>query len=168
MDVSKEHNKDLGELMVDSVDFQGVHALMKQLLKDSCRSINETLTKIFQQCSSMEPNLLNRDEFEGFMTIMVNVADADKVLSTPTVVEARRDSLFQAKEQSLGVLGPEYIRRSTSTDEFKIANTLRDSVKFSAKNWSLLYCGGSAAVLDEIKKYRGKFGIGLAVEKFDW
>lgn len=30
--------------------------------------------------------------------------------------------------------------------------------KFSAKNWSMLYCGGSEAILSQLKDYKHKFG----------
>ena len=53
-------------------------------------------------------------------------------------------------------------------NEFKIKHQLQGSGEFAAKNWSLLYCGGSEVVLEELEKYRRQFGIALSVEKFDW
>jgi len=32
----------------------------------------------------------------------------------------------------------------------------------------MLYCGGSGAIVKQLKDYKEKFGIGLSVEKFDW
>ena len=53
-------------------------------------------------------------------------------------------------------------KKSESADEFGIKS------KFSAKNWNMLYCGGSQPVLDQLKDFKHKFGIALSVEKFDW
>jgi len=40
--------------------------------------------------------------------------------------------------------------------------------KFAANTWSMLYCGGSQPVLEQLKAFRKKSGINLSVEKFDW
>ena len=43
-----------------------------------------------------------------------------------------------------------------------------DGERSPIEDAQLLYCGGSKPVLDDLKKYQHKFGIKLAVEKFDW
>ena len=54
-------------------------------------------------------------------------------------------------------------------DEFGIKEHLHGGDgKFAAKNWSMLYCGGSQPVLSQLKDFRHKYGIDLSVEKFDW
>jgi hypothetical protein len=53
-------------------------------------------------------------------------------------------------------------------DPYDIKRHLQGDGKFRAKNWNLLYCGGSQPVLDQLKDFKRKFRIGLSVEKFDW
>ena len=53
-------------------------------------------------------------------------------------------------------------------DEFGIKKHLQGDGKFSAKNWNILYCGGSQPVLDQLRDFKRKFGVGLSVEKLDW
>ena len=38
----------------------------------------------------------------------------------------------------------------------------------SQRSTGLCYCGGSSPVVDQLKDFKHKFGIGLSVEKFDW
>ena len=53
--------------------------------------------------------------------------------------------------------------------EFGIKKYLKGGDSKSAgKNWKMLYCGGLQPVLDQIKDFKRKFGVGLSVENFDW
>ena len=53
-------------------------------------------------------------------------------------------------------------------DEFGLTKHLQGNGKFAAKNWKMLYCGGSRPIKDKLKDFERKFGVGLSVEKFDW
>ena len=59
-------------------------------------------------------------------------------------------------------------KNKVENDEFGIRRHLEGDGKFSARNWQMLYCGGSHPVLDSLKDFKRKFGVGLVVEKFDW
>ena len=167
MEVTNSNNKDLElEPLVDSVDYRGVLALMQQLLKDSCRPIQGKITKTFERFNSVAPHLLNRDEFEAFINIMLDQGQ-DDVEDASVLENAGRDVTFQSKPFGLEVLEREHNRRLIE-DEFKIKHQLQGSGEFAAKNWSLLYCGGSEVVLEKLEKYGRQFGIALSVEKFDW
>ena len=50
---------------------------------------------------------------------------------------------------------------------FGIKRVLK-SGKYSGKKWNMFYCGGSEAVLAQLREYKHKYSIGLSVEKFDW
>lgn len=52
--------------------------------------------------------------------------------------------------------------------ELCVRRYLEGDGKFSSRNWQMLYCGGSQPVLDALKDFKRKFGVGLVVEKFDW
>jgi hypothetical protein len=51
---------------------------------------------------------------------------------------------------------------------YGVETILRSDDKYSADKRKMLYCDGSAAVLDQLKAYEKKYSIGLSVEKFDW
>jgi len=36
------------------------------------------------------------------------------------------------------------------------------------KTWQMLYCGGSAPVVNNLKNIHNEYGIDLKIEKFDW
>ena len=171
MEVTNSNTKDLElEPLGDSVDYRGVLALMQQLLNDSCRPIQGKITKTFERFNSaVAPHLLNRDKFEAFINTMLDQGQDDDVDDASVSVRenAGRDVTFQSKPFSLEVLARGHNRWLTE-DEFKIKHQLQGSGEFAAKNWSLLYCGGSEVVLEKLEKYGRQFGIALSVEKFDW
>ena len=150
-------------MLEDAVDYQGVVLLMQQLLKEDCRFIMSKLSKEFEQFNSEQSHLLNRKEFDEFMHIMCEPGE-DETNDRANAAAARRDILFQSKRNSCGVLDSTRFSRQQSIEESQTKEHLRTN----GKNWSMLYCGGSKPVLDDLKKYKHKFGIGLAVEKFDW
>jgi hypothetical protein len=54
---------------------------------------------------------------------------------------------------SLATLGKEYVAGT--------GNEARD-------RWEMLYCGGSAPMVESLKDIESKYGISLAIERFDW
>ena len=36
------------------------------------------------------------------------------------------------------------------------------------ENWNVLYCGGSASVIAELRKFQRKFRVQFNMESFDW
>ena len=68
--------------------------------------------------------------------------------------------LFQSVQ---GGLPPRLASLETQGKEYvaEAGNDARD-------RWEMLYCGGSAPVVKALKDIESKYGISLAVEKFDW
>ena len=151
-------------LLLDHVDYQGVIALMRQILKDDFSFIEEEISRALEQFNSSETYLLNRVQFEALMYLLTNTCEEE------ASKELRRDMVYLLKRNSIeGRVGFESKHsKHSSRDESLIRQHLQGDSKFAAKNWNLLYCGGSDAVLKELKQYKGQFGIALSVEKFDW
>ena len=53
----------------------------------------------------------------------------------------------------------------------KTATQLRrtmDTIEGGLENWNVLYCGGSASVIAELRKFQRKFRVQFNMESFDW
>lgn len=164
MEVSGVSNGKNQELKFDTsdnfIDYNGVVALMQQLLKDSFRAIKKKVSQTFEEFDSVSPHLLNLAEFGEFMHCLLEQKDAKNDGMDASMNSMKCDIMFQSKQDGQGVLDTS----SRLAEEYKLKMYLQEH----GKDWSMLYCGGSSAVLGELKKYKHKFGIGLAVEKFDW
>ena len=169
MEVSNASNNYVRlEPLVDSVGYQGVLSLMQQLLKDSCENMEfmGKLTMNFELLSS--EGLMDRNGFESFMNLMQREEKSDDQGSVPSRRMQFRDKCQSVKNLgSVGNLGSDYLMIQSKVDS-RIRSYFLGDGKFAAKNWSMLYCGGSKAVLKALKEYKSKHGIALSVEKFDW
>ena len=165
--VSNDAQKELQiELLVDLVDFQGVLALMFQLLKDDCSFIEDKITKAFSHSTCSEKdNLLNQDDFELFMNHLIDQLQHDD--DVKAIEKHKCEIRFQPKKDSMGMISSKFARNDPTEDLMAKAHLNGDG-KFAAKNWSMLYCGGINAVVKELKAFEGQLGVGLAIEKFDW
>lgn len=147
--------------LLGAVNFAGILSTMRNLLGDDCELVTDKIMANFDRINVDGSYQLNRDEFEEFMMSMLEVRDEEDMSS---VANARRglDRMKTAKNlfDSKGA--------SSNKDEFGIRRVLQGNGKFSAKNWNMLYCGGSEPVLLQLKAYKRKYAIGLSVEKFDW
>ena len=164
MEVSNASNNcvRLGPL-VDSVCYQGILSLMQQLIKDGCENMEfmGELTMNFELLSSED--LMDRNGFESFMDLMLREEKSDEQGASTNDL---RRLQFRDKCQSVGNFGSDCMVQSEVDSRTK--SYLRGDGKFAAKNWSMLYCGGSEPVLNSLKEYKSKHGIALSVEKFDW
>jgi len=147
------------EPLTNEINYQGVLSTMRHLLANDCNV--DSITKIFEQVDVDGNCRLNRVEFEDFVHLMLEGNSNEEIQTVKrglAKMSTVRD-MFQSNKQM----------ESASKDEFGIKQHLHSGDgKFSAKNWSMLYCGGSAPVLSQLKDYKNKFGINLSVEKFDW
>jgi hypothetical protein len=103
-------------------------------------------------------SVLTRDMFEDFMTLMTEDNDTQEAKS-----QARDVDCLNVKRIALSD-----VNDSLSNGMFGVKKYLQGDGKYSSKNWKLLYCDGSDAVLSKLREYKGKYSIGLSVEKFDW
>lgn len=147
------------EPLTNEINYQGVLSTMRHLLANDCNV--DSITKIFEQVDVDGNCRLNRLEFEDFVHLMLEGNSNEEIQTVKrglAKMSTVRD-MFESNKQM----------KSASKDEFGIKQHLHSGDgKFSAKNWSMLYCGGSAPVLSQLKDYKNKFGINLSVEKFDW
>lgn len=146
------------EPLTNEINYQGVLSTMRHLLANDCDV--DSITKIFERVDKDGNCRLNRVEFEDFMHLLLQ-GGCNEEIQTVKQGLARMSTvrdMFQSQQ-----------KESSTIDEFGIRQHLHGGDgKFSAKNWSMLYCGGSAPVLSQLKDYKKKFGIHLSVEKFDW
>ena len=136
----------------DTVDIQGLTETMKRLLgEEDYKFVEEKLAEHFQTLST--DGKLDVEQFGELMGLMVGGVD---------ISDHQLESVKKSTERHAS-------RRMLKVDEFQIVEELKgEDSEFAATNWSMLYCGGSQPVVDQLKDYRDKFGIGLSIEKFDW
>mmetsp|Transcript_19390 Transcript_19390/g.27622 ORF Transcript_19390/g.27622 Transcript_19390/m.27622 type:complete len:950 (+) Transcript_19390:61-2910(+) len=146
------------EPLTNEINYQGVLSTMRHLLANDYDV--DSITQIFERVDRDGNCRLNRVEFEDFMHLLLQggcneeIQTVKRNLTKMTTVR----NIFESQQ-----------KKSSTMDEFGIRKHLHGGDgKYSAKNWSMLYCGGSAPVLSQLKDYKKKFGIHLSVEKFDW
>lgn len=153
------------EPLVSAVSYQGVLSTMKHLLGDDITVIADKVTKNFEKIDTDGDRHIDLNEFEAFVKLMV-AGEIDKenvcVASVERGVQqmSRLGSMFEASKDQANI--------DPGIDEFGIRRHLQGDGKFQARNWNMLYCGGSQPVVDQLKTFKHKFGIGLSIEKFDW
>jgi len=156
------------EPTVGTVHYRGVLSTMRHLLGDDFQLVADQITTNFERVDADGDCLLNRIEFEEFFNLMLlgsGSTDEESVMATIKSgihqMSTCRD-LFDSNKD---------VAESDSekwNDEFGLTKHLQGNGKFAAKNWKMLYCGGSRPIKDKLKDFERKFGVGLSVEKFDW
>jgi hypothetical protein len=159
---SNYHNEGL-EPLVDIVNYQGVLSTMKHLLSDDCELVVDKITQNFERIDADGDCRIDHIGFEHFFNLML----ASMTDSTQEVADIKRGLQRMSTTRDMFESGRKNLD-SESKDEFGIKKHLQGDGKFSAQNWNMLYCGGSQPVLDQLKAFKRKFGVELAVEKFDW
>lgn len=134
------------DYLTATVNYQGLVAVMQQMLGEDIKFIEDKLTEEFKALSTD-----GKLDWVSFGELMRTLAGEEEI--HPNLTRA---------------LTLQTSRPSCPEDEFHIKTILQGDGEFSAKQWTMLYCGGSQPVVDQLKAYRDKFGIGLSVEKFDW
>ena len=153
VNASNHYSGDLRPQVVAS--FDGVLSTMRHLLGSDFDLVKLEITRHFNKIDTEGDRQINRADFEAFFDLMLTADQDDSMVNIKRGLERMstcRD-MFESSSDD---------KKSESADEFGIKS------KFSAKNWNMLYCGGSQPVLDQLKDFKHKFGIALSVEKFDW
>jgi hypothetical protein len=165
---ASNHYNEGSQPLVDLVNYQGVLSTMRHLLGDDCDVVTDQITRNFEKVDSDDDCRLNRDEFEDFLGLMLRGSDTNEELASVKRGLKRMSTCRDMFESGRAVSNSS--EDEQSKDEFGIKKYLYgdEDGKFAAKNWNMLYCGGSQPVLDQLKAFKRKFGVGLSVEKFDW
>jgi len=160
---SDHHNRGV-ESLVDVVNYDGVRSTMKHLLGEDCMLVCSKITENFEMADISGNGHLDREGFEEFFYLML---DKQEEL-TSSMVEIKRGLQQMTTARDLFQNNGRVPKSAAWEDEFEIKRHLQGEGKFAARNWNMLYCGGSQPVVDQLKAFKRKFGIGLSVEKFDW
>lgn len=155
----------------DSVDYRGIRKLMQQLLNGTYKGIEDNIAESYPLFESGEKGLMSLDSFRNFIEKLLSNdeedGDVEEASASSAVSCLRHRMSFEGKGATVGNLGIQYATEPLKP-ESRTSYYLSGDGKYSAKNWSLLYCGGSNPVLQQLKAYKHKHGITLSVEKFDW
>jgi len=151
--------------LVGAVNYQGLLSTMRSLLGDDCKLIKDQITKTFEKIDADTDSRLDREEFEFFFDLMLISDQGSESIAN---VKRGLQRMSTCRDMFESSRHPMKSEPDESNDEYNIKKYLQGDGKFAAKNWNLLYCGGSQTVLDQLKDFKRKFGIGLSVEKFDW
>merc|ERR1719401_85975 len=118
---------------------------MKHLVGDDITMITDKVTRNFEEIDTDGDRHIDRNEFEAFVKLML----AGKI---------KRESLCMGSAekgvQQMGRLGGMFETSNEQTNidprinEFGIRRHLQGDGRFRARNWNMLYCGGSQAVED--------------------
>jgi len=157
------------EPTADTVNYQGVLSTMRHLLGDDYELVTDKITNNFEKVNISGDCQMDFNDFEFFFNLMLEGSNTQESTSMTNVKnELMRHTIchdmFKASSIGLNQLSESEKRGSV----FGIKKHLNGDGKFSARNWNMLYCGGSQPVLDQLKAFKRKFGIALSVEKFDW
>lgn len=152
-----EDDEELGELMSN---YKGVIYILNQLLGDNLIHVREKVDQIFNEVNVQD--LIDEEKFGDLLDALAS-GDKDDVkiseMSEGLKQLKKTQSIFDSRNLS-----------GNNADKInnQAKNYLKNDDKYSAKTWSMLYCGGSSAIHSQLKTYKRNYGIGLSVEKFDW
>ena len=134
--------------------FSAVLLMLDNLLGD-LDEYREKLRDILELVDTYGESLLNQDMFEDFVHLIMHKDLFDGG------TESTVDNTSNTSDEELCCLTKSY-------GNYRIETILQGEGKYSSQKWKMLYCGGSNAVLTQLKNYERKHSINLYVEKFDW
>jgi len=152
------------EPLVTVVNYQGVLSTMKHLLGEDCLLVSDKIARNFEMVDPDGDGRLDRSKFEELFHLMINKKEDLSASMVDAIGGLQRMTTCRDLFNSSG----QQTSKNSRKDEFGIKRHLQGEGKFAARNWNLLYCGGSQPVVDQLKAFKRKFGIDLSVEKFDW
>eukprot|EP00956_Cyclotella_meneghiniana_P043431 scaffold269970_cov83-Cyclotella_meneghiniana.AAC.2 len=158
--VSTSFEEDLPEWSAAS--FDGVLKMINDLICVDCEHelLKTKAIKILDLVDNYGSSIVDKDTFEDFMQLMMS-ADVESTQSVASTQDCKTTSLDVSRVSLAD------INDTITNGMFGIKRVLK-SGKYSGKKWNMLYCGGSEAVLAQLREYKHKYSIGLSVEKFDW
>jgi hypothetical protein len=104
-----------------------------------------------------------------------------ELLTLPDAVDSRPTALLAALRLPAAVTEAPVevdalISISVKTDKFstdkvklrRMKSAKKDERREILDGWQLMYCGGAAPVVEELKKFSSRYGMPLKTESFDW
>lgn len=145
--------------------YAGVQDVLEQLLGCDINAVQDQTSMILERIDPKGTGKIDENQFEQLLHELKQGSE-----DAPGDEEIIKNSTQMQRTQHM--FGRGSLNRNSSmnqhTLDVAVKRYLKGDDKFGAKNWSMLYCGGSSAILSQLKDYKRKYGIGLAVEKFDW
>ena len=174
----------------DLISREGLEAMISEFLGGIGEYSSSDLEDLYNQVDADGSGEIDREEFEAFLD-MVNSNDSNgtttvdddvekKVLrgmsrtaSCKTLHSTDASSRHSSKNNLMDCV-PEEGGEEGSPSSFGDDEDVKYLVELSMENdrplkdWSIFYCGASGAIEGKLKDITKKYGMGIAVEKFDW
>ena len=152
---------------LEYADLGGAQTILKQILGGDYMFVEDVVTENFDRFAVKN----NKLDSEGFVQLLHSLFDG--AIAMDESVQAVKQSLEKlTSTKNAFDTGGRLKKRATLLigGEACIRQVLqgKGDNKYSTKYWSILYCGGSTPVVNQLKEYEKEFGIGLSIEKFDW
>ncbi|KAL7532935.1 hypothetical protein ACHAXR_006525, partial [Thalassiosira sp. AJA248-18] len=154
----------------EPASYEGVQYVMKNLLGNDFDLIKDKILSLLETIDSEGSGEISESQFDRFL---YELKEGDKEapgvnqITNSTAQVEMTQIMFDRNTVSHSFMEQENGISDEGID-VTVKRHLNGEGKFGAKNWSMLYCGGSKPILSQLEDYKRKFGIGLAVEKFDW
>ena len=153
--LATDDTKPSGFASQGQVSLQGLDAMIVKFLGGIGEYSNSDLRTFFKKIDTDGSGFIDEDEFKEFR----NLATQGELISGKGKL-VREKSKFNTFESALG--------DDTTIEYMKtIANPTNGSEN-PLEDWSIFYCGGSNKIKSDLKDIARKYGLGFAVEKFDW
>lgn len=152
-----------------TVDKQGVLCTVRNLMGDKdYQLVANQIVRAFDEIDWDCDGRLDRVGFEDLISLLLEGEAQRITLDEEADAGAFTSDIQRDICREMFATDNNNNKSKVENDEFGIRRHLEGDSKFSARNWQMLYCGGSHPVLDSLKDFKRKFGVGLVVEKFDW
>ncbi len=163
----------------DQVSLLGLEAMISQFLGTIGEYSHEDIEGMFHAIDKDGSKFIDRAEFSAFLraaSTNPNTKSSRDIMSSMVELEGMDMDMAAFKPKSVhNMMKSSYSRRGKSMfgdskNSVKYMNELMNdsSGEKPLEDWSIFYCGGSNAIVKNLKEISKRYDIDLAVEKFDW
>ena len=146
---------------------------------------DEQLRSYFDEVDTSGDGAVDREEFGAIVASLQRILNNERVpppvrpkpkklrAAGAALVERAASNIAEAATEVALVAGSVVMEMSSGVASHikKTATQLRrtmDPIEGGLENWNVLYCGGSASVIAELRKFQRKFRVQFNMESFDW
>lgn len=135
----------------------GVQYVLEKLVGDDFEFISDSAEVVFSKVDAAGEGKIGKEQFKE---LLAELQGGDQQVVTAHDISEHTTKLSQTQQMFdtrsrrtlVSTIGPLGL-------DATVKSFLNNSKgKFSAKNWSMLYCGGSEAILSQLKDYKKDFG----------